>query len=238
MDRAIEIAGKAGIGCVALSNTNHWMRGGSYAWQAVEKGFIGICWTNTSPNMVAWGSRESILGNNPFVIGIPRTEGPIVLDMALSQFSFGKIESYAIEKRPLPFPGGWDNKGELTTDPEVLLSNGMSLPIGYWKGSGLSFVLDLLASILSSGDPTCRIGKRSYEYGLSQIFIAININWLDSEAIDHMMHEVIQYMRNSQPRIEGEDIRYPGESTLKTRMENRVKGIPVNEKTWNIILDL
>ena len=44
-----------GVGCVSLRNTNHWMRGGTYGWQAAEAGVIGICWTNTMPNLPPWG---------------------------------------------------------------------------------------------------------------------------------------------------------------------------------------
>ena len=46
-DRAIELARENGIGMVALANTNHWMRGGTYGWQAAAKGFVFIGWTNT-----------------------------------------------------------------------------------------------------------------------------------------------------------------------------------------------
>jgi len=238
MKRAMEIAEKAGIGCVALSNTNHWMRGGSYGWQAAEEGFIGICWTNTAPNMVAWGGKQPALGNNPFIIGIPRPEGHIVLDMAMSQFSFGKMQSYAMEGMKLPYPGGWDNKGVLTSDPKVILSNERALPIGYWKGSGLSFVLDLLAALLSKGDPTCRIGRRGDEYGLSQIFIALNIKWLDREYLDNIIEETIQNVHGSEPLKEGENIFYPGERTIITRIDNQRLGIPVHNETWRKILNL
>src|SRR5881396_1529729 len=55
MDRAIALSREHGVGCVALGNTNHWMRGGTYGWQAADAGAIGICWTNTLPNMPAWG---------------------------------------------------------------------------------------------------------------------------------------------------------------------------------------
>lgn len=58
MERAVTLAKNQGMGCVALKNTSHWMRGGSYGWQAVEKGCIGICWTNTEPNLPPWGSAE------------------------------------------------------------------------------------------------------------------------------------------------------------------------------------
>src|SRR5450759_2982305 len=36
-DTAINLSQQYGIGCVALSNTNHWMRGGAYGWHAAKK---------------------------------------------------------------------------------------------------------------------------------------------------------------------------------------------------------
>ena len=65
MDRALVLARTHGLGCVALRNTNHWMRGGSYGWQAAEAGAVGLCWTNTMPNLPPWGARECKVGNNP-----------------------------------------------------------------------------------------------------------------------------------------------------------------------------
>ena len=59
------------MGAIALANTNHWMRGGTYGWQAAEAGLFGICWTNTLANLPAWGTASPVLGNNPLVIGIP-----------------------------------------------------------------------------------------------------------------------------------------------------------------------
>ena len=49
MERAIALGREHGVGCVALGNTNHWMRGGTYGWQAAEAGLIGICWTTPCP---------------------------------------------------------------------------------------------------------------------------------------------------------------------------------------------
>jgi 3-dehydro-L-gulonate 2-dehydrogenase len=102
MDRAIEIAKTFGIGCVALKNTNHWMRPGAYGLQAADKGCIGICWTNTVPNMPPWGAKEAKLGNNPIVFAVPKEDGHILLDMAVSMFSYGKLESYARRDEMLP----------------------------------------------------------------------------------------------------------------------------------------
>jgi 3-dehydro-L-gulonate 2-dehydrogenase len=72
MQRAIELARQHGLGGVALANTNHWMRGGSYGWLAAEAGVFAICWTNTLANLPPWGASTPALGNNPLVIAIPR----------------------------------------------------------------------------------------------------------------------------------------------------------------------
>ena len=70
MDRACELAKENGIGCVALGNNNHWMRGGTYGWLAADHGCIGICWSNTMPNMPAWGGLNRKIGNNPLIMAV------------------------------------------------------------------------------------------------------------------------------------------------------------------------
>jgi 3-dehydro-L-gulonate 2-dehydrogenase len=102
MDRALTLARRQGVGAVALANTTHWMRGGSYGWQAAAAGFIGMCWTNTMPNLPQWGSAEARLGNNPLVFAVPRPRGHVVLDMAMSQFSYGALDSYREQGETLP----------------------------------------------------------------------------------------------------------------------------------------
>ena len=80
-DRAMELAKEHGIGCVALKNTSHWMRGGTYAWRMAEAGFLGISWINTESCMPLWGSDQPGVGNNPFCIGIPRELSLIHISM-------------------------------------------------------------------------------------------------------------------------------------------------------------
>src|SRR6201990_3477374 len=96
MQRAMELARTNGIGAVALAETNHWMRGGAFGWQAADAGLFAMCWSNTLANLSAWGSGTPSLANNPLVIAVPRPDGaPVVLDMAMSQFSYGALASYA-----------------------------------------------------------------------------------------------------------------------------------------------
>jgi 3-dehydro-L-gulonate 2-dehydrogenase len=232
MQRALDLAREYGVGCVALKETNHWMRGGSYGWQAAEAGCVGACWTNTMPNLPPWGAREARLGNNPLVIAVPRPDGHVVLDMAMSQFSYGALARYRARGEQLPVAGGFDREGRLTQDPGAVEDSGRPLPVGFWKGSGLALMLDLTAALLSGGLATHRIPADPVEEsGLSQVFLACDPSTLGgAEAASRMAGEVIEHFR--QPHSEGEEVRYPGERVLKVRRENTEKGIPVDPEVW------
>ena len=236
MDRAINIAKENGMGCVAIKNTNHWMRGGTYGWQAAEAGLIGICFTNTIANMPPWGGIDARLGNNPLIIAVPRKGGHVVLDMAISQYSFGKLNLYKSKNEQLPLPGGYDKDGKLTTDPASIIETQRSLPIGFWKGSGLSLVLDLLATVLSQGNSTANISKRNTESSVSQVFICIKPN--EGVQTDTLIEEIISYTKSSRPEKEGDSVSYPGENTLRTREKSLIEGIWVDEKIWEKVKNL
>ncbi|MEZ4777401.1 MAG: 3-dehydro-L-gulonate 2-dehydrogenase [Bacteroidia bacterium] len=237
MDRALSIAKTNGMGLVALRNTNHWMRGGAYGWQAAEAGFIGICFTNTQPNMPPWGAKNAVLGNNPLIIALPAPDHPIVLDTAMTQFSFGKIEAYRREGKLLPVPGGFDTRGELTVDPGEIEKSWRALPFGFWKGSGLSLVLDLVASVLSGGMCTVQVGEQgSDEYGLSQVFLAIDPHSVgDPVHYQEVIKKTLMAVHDAEPAREGEQVYYPGERTIQTRKYNIENGIPVDDRFWEEI---
>lgn len=241
MDRAIELAKSHGIGLVALGNTNHWMRGGTYGWQAASEGCIGICWTNTSPNMPAWGGIDKKIGNNPFVLSIPRSNGDhVVVDLAMAQYSYGKLETTRLEGGQLPYPGGFDKDGNLTNDPSSIEETGRVLPIGYWKGSGMSIALDLIANVLAMGNTVTQVGKNETEYGLTQVMIAIDPSFVnhDKNGIEDLINLVLEDIKSSVPEKEGGKVYYPGESTINRRKDNLANGIPVNEEIWNRICNM
>lgn len=231
MLRAIENSKQHSIGIVAVKNTNHWMRGGTYGWQATDAGCIGICSTNTIANMPPWGGKDPRLGNNPLIIAIPRKEGNVVLDMAISQYSYGKMQEYDLKSEQLPFPGGFDSEDQLTVNPKEIMKSKRSLPIGYWKGSGLSLVLDILVSVLSEGNTVGDITKSGNEIAISQVFLCI----YKEDLKESIINDILSFTKSSAPVKNGR-IQYPGEGTLLTRKENLEKGIPVVEEIWKKVL--
>ena len=234
-DRAMTIAAGHGIGVVTLRNTTHWMRGGSYGWKAADEGYVAICWTNTESCMPAWGGKNTRLGNNPFVMAVPRQKGHIVLDMAMSQYSYGKLQVTRLKGEQLPYPGGFDADGRLTSEPGAIEQTMRILPTGYWKGSAFAIVLDTLAAVLSEGLATNEIDKiqRGSCTGCSQVFIIIDPRQLGgAEFSNRVADGVAEYVNSSIPAEDVGSVRYPGESTLQKRLEQREKGILVDEGVW------
>lgn len=233
MKRAIELAHERTIGVVALRNTNHWMRPGNYGLMAVEEGCIGVLWTNTVPNMPPWGGRDARLGNNPVVFAVPNGDAPVLLDVAMSMFSYGKLESYARQGRELPVDGGFNKRQQITRNAQEVLETHQCLPIGYWKGSGLSLMLDLVASALSGGLTSEQIGRLPTETELSQVFIAIDVRRMpDGEAFAARVRDTLSAMQTSTPVDPAKPVYYPGQNMMRTRRENMEKGIPVEESVW------
>ena len=238
MERACALAKEYGVGVVALGNNNHWMRGGTYGWLAADRGCIGICWSNTMPNMPAWGGKDRKIGNNPLVMAVPRSNGEhAVIDCAVSQFSYGKIEDCRLRGVQLPVSGGYNEAGELTTDPAEIEKTWRVLPMGYWKGSGLSIVLDLIATVLTNGNSVAKIGTFGDEIGLTQIMIAIDPGKFNTSGeTDDIVNGILADVKASVPAQEGGEVFYPGEMELARIRENREQGIPVIEEVWQRVL--
>ncbi|MDD3928235.1 MAG: 3-dehydro-L-gulonate 2-dehydrogenase [Sphaerochaeta sp.] len=239
MQRAIALAKEHTIGCVALKNTTHWMRPGTYGLMAAEAGCIGILWTNTMPLMPAWGATNATVGNNPLVLAIPNKDEPVLVDMAMSLFSYGKLETYAREERELPVPGGYDEQGNLTTDAKKIMEIRRPLPVGFWKGTSLALALDLIAAALSGGATTRRIGLEEGELEASQVFFAIDISaFPDRKQIEEEIAASLAQIKDSKREDPSVPIRFPGEKRLALRQENLELGIPVDERIWDEICSL
>jgi 3-dehydro-L-gulonate 2-dehydrogenase len=110
------------------------------------------------------------------------------------------------------------------------------LPVGFWKGSGLSLMLDLLATVLSNGSSTAKITQSEKESGVSQVFICLKAD--RSEHTAGLIEEIISYAKSSRPIVEGGSIFYPGENTLLTRKKSLEEGVLVDEKIWKKVLNL
>ena len=238
-ERAIELAGTHGIACVALRNNSHWLRAGRYGLMMADAGMMGLCMTNTCMNLVAYGAKEPSTGNNPITIAIPRRAGSLVMDMAVSQYAFGKLEIMAQEGGMLDTPCGYDTDGNLTNDPQKIVESGLMTPMALWKGSALSIMIDLMVSMLSLGRTSLAIGTPADgEKGMSQMFVCMNpAAVIDMDKAEAQMEKTIAFLNGLEPKDGVHGVHAPGENLERTRARNRERGIPVTEDTWQKIVN-
>ncbi|MTI62050.1 MAG: 3-dehydro-L-gulonate 2-dehydrogenase [Firmicutes bacterium] len=244
VEKGMELADKYGIGMVGLKNTTHWMRGGTYGLHAANRGYIAIMWTNTESCMPPWGGKECKLGNNPFVMAVPGVDGEpaIELDMAISQYSYGKLQVTRLANKKLPFPGGFDKDGNITDDPGAIEESMRIMPIGYWKGSSFSFMLDILGSILTDGIGAADLDKKGKGScgGASQVMIIIDPKKISDkeENMAATIKKAVAHIKSSELSEDSTGIFTPGEDFVRFREEHDAKGIFVDDSVWEEIKSL
>lgn len=236
MKLAIEKAKKHGIGAVGVFNSNHFGIAGYYAEMAIKENLIGIVITTTDPLVHPWGGVEPILGTNALAVGIPAEPIPILMDMATSVASRGKI--LEAMKKGQKIPEGWaiDTEGYPTTDPEKAAKGALS-PFGGVKGYALSFILEILAGSLVNA----AVGKEVHGTLEPKSFctkgdfmIALDPGaYTPPEEFKSRVKKFITELKTSKKAPGFTEILVPGEPEFRTREKRLKGGIPIADEVWN-----
>jgi LDH2 family malate/lactate/ureidoglycolate dehydrogenase len=234
-ETAIELARENGIAWVGARRSNHAGSGAVHACLPLAAGMVGIYTVVASANhMAPWGGTDSLLGTNPLAIAIPMGEAdPVVLDMATTVVSYGTVKGHALLGQPMP--EGWmvnAKTGEPLTDPRQS-SEGILLPIGGYKGSGLALMLGLLAGPLNRA----AFGRDVVDFNADDrtvtetghVLIALDIaRFLDPRAFQAEVTRHLEDLRGS-ARLPGvARIRLPGEMRAARRRERMAQGVPLS----------
>ena len=149
---AIRNAKKTGIGMVGVKNSGHYGLSGYYAEQAVKKDLIVLIFTNAPPAVAPYGASKSLFGTNPICFGTPTGRKiPFILDTSMSMINRGKIRLAEKNNQKIPKGVALDKFGNPTTNAKNAL-NGVQLPIGGFRGSGLAWMVDILSGVLTGGN--------------------------------------------------------------------------------------
>jgi len=230
---AIKKAKATGVGWVGARMSNHAGPAALYATMPLAHDMIGLYFAVGSNNhLPPWGGSESLLGTNPMAVAVPAaSEPPIVLDMAPTVAAYGKVRLKAQRGEQMPI--GWmiDREGKPLTDPKRA-DEGHLLPIGDYKGYGLSLIIGLLAGALNRAalgreviDFVKETGKAT---NTGQAIAAISIEtFMPAGEFKSAVDRVIRDIRNSR-RLPGvERIWLPGEQSHAKLLDRRAHGVPM-----------
>jgi L-2-hydroxycarboxylate dehydrogenase (NAD+) len=235
---AIEKARASGVGWIGTRNSNHAGAGGVYTAMAMRQGLIGMYFAVAAGNtMPPWGGQEPLLGTNPLAVAVPSgDEIPFQLDIATTVASHGSIRVKQVTQQPLPV--GWviDRNGRPITDP-ARANEGFLVPIGDYKGAGLTFMIGILAGVLNGaafGREVVGSGEAlNVPTNTGQAILVIDPGALmDADEFAAEMDRQLRVFRDSGTGS-AEPVRLAGERAAEAEAMQLRKGIAVAEGLMN-----
>jgi L-2-hydroxycarboxylate dehydrogenase (NAD+) len=232
-ETAIALAREAGVAWVGVRRSNHAGPAGLYAEMPAAQGMIGMYAAVANANhMAVWGGADPLLGTNPLAFGVPSGAGPLVLDMATTVVSYGTVKNHALQGKPLQ-PGWMVNTatGEDILDAKRA-AEGLLLPIGGYKGSGLAVMLGLIAGPLNRAvfgrDVVDFNADDASETNTGHFIVALDVaRFLPLDDYNSEVDRHIRELKESKRLPDVDEIRMPDERRRQCRAERMRDGVPL-----------
>jgi LDH2 family malate/lactate/ureidoglycolate dehydrogenase len=222
---AIAKAKASGIAIVGVHNSYYSGRNAYYVEQIVNAGLVAIHTASAKPHVIPPGGRKPALGTNPFSIGSPSANGPVIYDIGTASVMWGEVLLMARLGHPLPEGVGFDADGQPTLDARAVEQRGGVSPFGGHKGYGLSFAIQALGLLAGAALPRGDV----QDYGF--LFIAIDpAVMLPDGDFEAQFSELVARVKATPRQAGVEEIRIPSERAFREREQRRIEGIVLDRK--------
>ncbi|MFQ5783220.1 MAG: malate/lactate/ureidoglycolate dehydrogenase [Alphaproteobacteria bacterium] len=247
----IDKARAGGVAVVALRRAGHLGRIGDWAEMAAEAGFVSLHFVNVSGSLLVapFGGVERRLGTNPVAIGVPLAGAPpLVLDFATSVVAEGKAlvafqggpalpEGSLIDDdgKPTADPGAFYGAAGADTPPSARRGRGALRAMGEHKGSGLSFMCEILAGALAGSG--CAASDKHHVFN-GMLSVYMDVAAFDAQhAFAAEVRRFVDFFKSARPACAGGEVLVPGEIERRRRAERLARGIPLSETTRRVLAD-
>ncbi len=254
VDLGIAKARAAGMAIVALRHSGHIGRIGDWAERAAAQGLVSIHFVNVSQGelVAPFGGVDRRFSTNPMCVGVPASgdEPMLLLDFATSLVAEGKVLVASNGGKPLPAGSLIAPDGTLTTDPATLYGplevgaprdpangDGALCAFGEHKGSGIAFMCEILAGVLTGGGTSGPIagGKRGrISNGMFSIYL--DPTHFGAAGFARQAADYALYVKASRPATPGAEVPVPGEPEARTRANRLAHGVPLQVDTWGALV--
>jgi L-2-hydroxycarboxylate dehydrogenase (NAD+) len=227
LEAVVPAAERHGVAVCSITNNNHLGMLGYYAGRMAERGLVCLGMTTSEALVHPWGGTEPMLGTNPLALAVPAQPYPLVLDMATSQISMGKVHDHAL--RGVPLEPGWalDAAGNETVDP-VAAKSGSIAPFGGPKGYGLGLGLGAMVTFLTGAAYGAAVGGTLDDDRPSNkgdVFILMSGG-------GHSASEYLDEVRASRRADPAIPVAVPGDGARARYQDSVAHGIDVPDGLW------
>jgi ureidoglycolate dehydrogenase (NAD+) len=233
---AAQLAHTHGIGWCAVRSISHAGAIGYYAQQVAQAGKVAIVMTASKPLMIYHGSRAEGVSTNPIAIAAPTSnpDRPLLLDMSTASVALGKIMAARDAGQAIPPGWGVDADGRETTDAREVKA---VLPMAGPKGSGLSLMIEVLASVLA-GNPLIAVAlTEGRDPGGNGLVAALDPSAF-GEDFAFEVDRLAAAIKDLPPADGFDDVHLPGERGFEEMERRSDAGIPLLQGTRSRLLAL
>jgi len=238
----VERAKRFGVSAVAVRNSNHFGTAAYFTRESAKQGCVAFLSTNASPAMAPWGGKTKAIGTNPWSIAAPAgRHGVAVMDIANTAVARGKI--YLAAERGEDIPPTWaaDEQGVPTTHAKDAI-HGLILPMAGHKGYVISFMMDVLAGVLTGSHFGAHVAgpyQADRKSGCGHLLLTIDVEALMSRAeFAQRMEQLIDEIKAVPTAAGVSDIFFPGELEDRNTEQHLKTGISVADTTWDSLRKL
>ena len=244
IDATIERAKASGMCWTAVRGSNHNGSQAYWAMRGARAGLMTWAFTNGEALVAPWGGADKFVSTNPVCIAVP-SDPPdeLVLDMATTQVAAGHI--LLAHSRGESIPSGWalDASGTDTNDPKDFLDGGSLVPLGGYKGAGLSLMIDVMAGILSGAASTVDVGSMYWQHkerpqGVGHAFMAVEVDRLiPVQEFRSKVARTLAAMRSVRRRENADRILAPGDLEAAHAVDRNANGCPLTDDIVTSLTD-
>lgn len=235
---AVRRAERAGSCALALHNYGYTAYVGRYAELAVERDCVAVLMLKSRTAVHPHGGLRRLIGTNPLTIGIPTEGDPVLVDLATSTSSNGKLQAALRSGRPIPADWAVDERGVPTTDPAAAVRGALS-PLGGAKGYALGLAVDVLASILSHGTSTPFAFADGPAEPWGALILALHVPaFMEPREFRRQVSDYLRRIKQSPTAPGFDEILLPGERSYRLRAERLKRGVPMPDAVWRQVTAL
>ena len=238
---AMEKAAETGLGCCTIVNGDWITNLFYYSAMALERDMVGMVFVRDNTCCSPWGGTVPVTGTDPISIAIPAGKAnPIVMDFATTAVAQGHVRTLILEEKPIP--EGWliDRRGNpvygnilnLQNIDEFWEKGGSLLPFGTYKGYALNLAIGVLGGALN-GTGT---GTRGIGQGVTVLAMDVSA-FIPAGEFKQEIDRLVQEIKSNPVRPGFEEVLLPGELEYRSMVKRKKEGIPIDHKSWGILLD-
>lgn len=233
LDKIISAAEQHGSATAAITRNNHLGMLGYYARAVAQRGLACLAMTTSEPLVHPWGGSRAMLGTNPLAIAVPAEPHPLVLDMATSMISMGRVHDHARRGRPLDPGWALDAEGRPTTDATAAMDGSLA-PFGGAKGYALGLALGAIVSFVTGSVPDVDVRGTLDDVnpsGKGDLFIVL-------KGAQRPIADFLDQIRATPPTDPERPVTVPGDGGEHRAGAAEVAGIDLDDGLWAELLAL